>query len=207
MNSCTAIAVHLRTVLREYRDLRLPTTPLYQLSSNLLRFHHIEANNLLQMKLRVLLYRTAYNSTVHLTPGQIVRCGYACPTLFKAGGVSILVGRELYIKRTFLGTHAQGRPSDHVVSACRTQRTAVARRPAQLCRQASRFTMLRLLALALCGEAVLQPHTTTVAKSGSCEQPALFAIVLHGQLPRTRDIAVLVSVSGLAWFWMPSILV
>ena len=117
----------------------------------------------------------------------------------KLGGVSILVGRELYIKRTFLGTHAQGRPSDHVVSACRTQRTAVARRPAQLRRQASRFTMLRLLALALCGEAVLQPHTTTVAESGSCEQPALFAIALHGQLPRTRDIAVLVSVFGPAW--------
>lgn len=151
------------------------------------------------MTLRVMFYRAAYNPTVHLTPGQIVRSGYACPTLFKAGDVSILVGQELYIKRIFLGTYAQGRPSDHAVSACRTQRTAVARRPAQLRRQASRFTMLRLLALALCGEAVLQPHTTTVAESGSCEQPALFAIALHGQLLRVRDIAVLVSVSGPAW--------
>lgn len=121
------------------------------------------------------------------------------PDSLQAGGVSILVGRELYFKRTFLGTHAQGRPSDHVVSVYRTKRTVFACRPAQLLRQASRFTMLRLLALALCGEAVLQPHTTTVAESGSCQQPALFAIALHGQLPRTRDIAVLVSVFGPAW--------
>jgi hypothetical protein len=86
----------------------------------------------------------------------------------------------------------------HVMSACRTQRTVFARRAAQLRRQASRFTMLRLLARALCGESVLQPHTTTVAESGSCEQPALFAIALHGQVRRTRDTAV-VSVAGPAW--------
>jgi hypothetical protein len=85
------------------------------------------------------------------------------------------------------------------MSACRTQRTAFARRPAQLRRQASRFTMLRLLARALCGESVLQPHTTTVAESGSCEQPALFAVALHGHLRRTRDTAVVVSVAGPAW--------
>ena len=101
--------------------------------------------------------------------------------------------------KLFLGTHAQERPSDHVMSACRTRCTAFARRPAQLRRQASRFTMLRLLALALCGDAVLQPHTTTVAESGSCEQAALFAIALHGQLRRTRDIAVVVSVLGPVW--------
>lgn len=84
----------------------------------------------------------------------------------------------------------------HVMSACRTPRTAFARRPAQSRRQASRFTMLRLLALALCGESLLQSLTTTVAESGSCEQPALFAIALHAQSPRARDIAVVVSVSG-----------
>lgn len=75
----------------------------------------------------------------------------------------------------------------HVMSACRTQSTAFARRPAQLRRQASRFTMLRLLALALCGDAVLQSLTTTVAESGSCEQPALFAIALTATCPVQGD--------------------
>jgi hypothetical protein len=109
----------------------------------------------------------------------------------QAGGVSILVGRRTLpqTKSFWAPTRKDAHQTtlEHVMSACRTQSTASARRPAQLRRQASRFTMLRLLALALCGESVLQSLTTTVAESGSCEQPALFAIALHGQSPRARE--------------------
>jgi hypothetical protein len=125
------------------------------------------------------------------------------PDSLQAGDVSILVGRRTLPQTKYFWAPtrkvAHQTTLKHVMSACRTQRAALARRPAQLRRQASRFTMLRLLALALCGEVVLQSLTTTVAESGSCEQPALFAFVLHGHLPRARDIAVVVSVSGPAW--------
>lgn len=100
--------------------------------------------------------------------------------------VPILVDPANSTQNVYLWANASKRCKDatsgHFMLSSLKQRTAFPRRPAKSRRQASRFTMLigpwLPSWLALCGEAVLQLDTTTVAESGCCRQVALSAIAL-----------------------------
>lgn len=135
-----------------------------------------------------------------------------CPTAFQPGVSDARGSHKLYLKRSFSGrtrSIAHIRPRDDRIPGAQHGYKG---RSAQRCCKRCRFTMLiaswPFLAspwLALCGEAVLQLDTTTVAESSFCEQIARSAIVLYFQQPCLPEDAAISNVGAARLSSMDSI--